>query len=231
MAIMSPLSSRLLHNLPIYGALLPLLTFNLSYVIAAALEHVPACIPYIEGCTSVSSTGRAAPESILFKAGMLGSAIVFAVLWWRTARFLRTAGRSSLAANALRGCALLAVMSLLVYAVTLGMQDAPFRSLRRVGINGFALGNLLSCTVFIVLYRPYRIPETRLAYLWLVTLCVAIPLLGLVAELAKANGLPRRAVNNVAAWNASLLVAGYYLAFGTVWRRHQLAPGAHVREE
>ena len=60
-----------LRALPLWAAVVPLVTVNVCYLIAVGMEHVPACIPYLSGCTSVSSTGRIAPESLIFRAGML----------------------------------------------------------------------------------------------------------------------------------------------------------------
>ena len=214
-----------LHILALSAAILPLLTFNLSYLIAAALQHVPACIPYLEGCTSVSSTGRTAPESLMFKAGMLILAIVLASLWHRTAGFLRTNGQSTLRVSLLRVFAWLSVASLLTYAVTLGMREEEYRALRRIGINGFALGNLLTQISFIVLYRPLRIEATKKLFAWLVVLSIAVLLFGVAAELAKASGLPSRPTNNVVAWNTFLVVAAYYAVLAHIWWHHGISGG------
>lgn len=74
--------------LAIAAAVLPFVTFNGSYLIAASLEHVPMCFTYLDGCTSVSSTGRQSPEMFFFKPGVLILAAVLAVHWHRCAWFL-----------------------------------------------------------------------------------------------------------------------------------------------
>jgi len=222
---------QLLRYLPFYGALLPLLTFNVCYLVAAVLDHVPICIPYLEGCTSVSSTGRAAPESLIFKAGMFLSAAVLGLLWLRTSTFLRANGVTLFRVNVLRATATLAVVSLVIYAATLGMQEAEYRALRRIGINGFALGNMLTSIIFLVLYRPLRTSATDTAFRWLVGVCIGLPLLGVFAEIAKSLGLPRRPVNNAAAWNASLLIAAYYAAFTRIWLHELINTDRPVRSD
>ena len=62
-------NSRYQQALPLWAAVVPLVTINVCYVLGVSLDHLPACIPYLSGCTSVSSTGRIAPESLLSKAG------------------------------------------------------------------------------------------------------------------------------------------------------------------
>ena len=206
-----------LRALALWIAVVPLLTYNVCYLIALAFEHVPACIPYLSGCTSVSSTGRMLPESVLFKAGILSTAIAYALLWHRSATLLGS--------NLLRVLGLIAATSLTLYAVILGGKGDELRLLRRIGIDGFALSNLAIQIMFIVLYRPMRIVATQKLYRWLVVLCIALPLLGIASEVAKAVGMPRRATNNVVAWNAFVVVSAYYVVLARIWWHHRISGG------
>jgi hypothetical protein len=204
------LSSRV-WALPLWAALLPLLTFNLCYVVAISLDHLPVCIPYISGCTSASSTGRLPPESWLFKAGMLPLAVVVLLVWWRCAEFLERAGRSRLRMSALRVLGVAAALSLLLYTLTLGVAGTEFGTLRRIGINGFALSNFIAQLIFVLGYRHLRTDRARVLWQWLAALCVLLPTLAIAAELAKWFGAPRRPVNNVMAWNALLLQSLWFI--------------------
>ena len=209
---LSEIKSQYLRVLPFWAALLPLVTFNASYLIAAALEHVPSCFTYFEGCTSVSSTGRQLPEALFFKTGMVSLAVILLLLWYRTAAFLD--------ARVLRVFATVMVVGLLLYAITLGMQDETMQFLRRVGINGFAFGTLFTQVSFVVLYRPRQTDATRVLFRWLVFLCIALPVVGIISEISKALGAPRRPTNNIAAWNAFLVSSGYYFVLARVWWHH-----------
>lgn len=222
---MQPDKRAYFRNLSLSVAILPLLTFNVCYLIAATLQHVPACIPYLEGCTSVSSTGRVAPEGLLFRIGMFASAIVYLLLWQGVTQSLRANGVKSLAIGMLRVCSAVAVLSLLVYALTIGLQEPAYRVLRRFGINGFALGNFLAQLAFVLLYRPLRTAAGNGCFTWLVGLCIALPLIGIAAALLKLLGLPGRAVDNIAAWNGSLLVAAYYVALASLLWNHKIPAG------
>ena len=141
-----------LRSLPFFEALLPLLTINICYLVAASLDHVPVCIPYLEGCTSVSSTGRQFPESVIFKFGMIASAVVLMLLWLATARFLRVCGESLLRVNALRVFAMLATVSLVIYAITLGMNNDDYAGIRRLGTRGFAICSTLAMQADLPIY-------------------------------------------------------------------------------
>ncbi len=82
-----------MRALPLWAAVIPLATVNVCYLVAVGLEHVPACIPYFSGCTSVSSTGRIAPERFIFLAGMLPSVVILMFFWQRFAMFLTLCGQ------------------------------------------------------------------------------------------------------------------------------------------
>ncbi len=206
-----------LFVLPLWAALIPLVTFNISYLIAAAYEHVPTCFTYLSGCTSVSSTGRHLPEALIFKTGMLSLAVVLALTWHRTATFV--------SAGLLRLFASLMVAGLIVYAISLGMESDAMQTLRRIGINGFAFGTLFTQVSFVILYRPLQTDATRTLFRWLVFLCIALPLVGVISEVSKMLGTPRRPTNNIAAWNAFLVSSGYYIVLARVWWHHSIASG------
>ena len=66
----------------ILTALVPTLTVNVCYLISSTQGLVPACVPYFEGCTSISSAGRYGISYYLFKVGMVAGAVLL-VLFWR----------------------------------------------------------------------------------------------------------------------------------------------------
>ena len=58
----------LIRWLPLLAGLLPFLAVNLAYWIGVRNDVLPSCFPYIDGCTSISSTGRHPPGNLLFRA-------------------------------------------------------------------------------------------------------------------------------------------------------------------
>jgi len=212
--------SEYLRALPLWAAVVPFVTINVCYVLGVSLDHLPSCIPYLSGCTSVSSTGRIAPESLVSKAGLLSSAVILAFLWLRCATFLQLGGQTPSRLTMLRVLGFLAALFLALYSVTLGLREEEYRILRRIGIDGFALSSLFAQVLFIVLYRPMRIDATRKLTRWLIAFCIALPLLGIAAEVAKWAGLPRRAANNTVAWNAFVVASAYYAVLGRIWWHH-----------
>lgn len=215
--------SDYLYALPLWAAVVPLVTINVCYLLGVSLDHLPACIPYLSGCTSVSSTGRIAPESLVSKAGLLSSSVVLVFLWLRCATFLQLGGQTSSRLTIMRVLGFLAALFLTLYSVTLGLREEEYRVLRRIGIDGFALSSLFAQVLFVVLYRPMRIDATQKLTRWLIAFCIALPLLGIAAEVAKWAGVPRRAANNTVAWNAFVVISAYYAVLGRIWWHHGFA--------
>ncbi|MCH8099014.1 MAG: hypothetical protein IIB74_01115 [Proteobacteria bacterium] len=209
-----------LPGLPLWAAAVPLGTVVVCYLIAVGLEHVPACIPNFSGCTSVSSTGRMLPESLVFRAGMLPTALVLVLFWWRCAAFLSLGGHSGVRLAMLRILGVIVALSLVIYALTLGLEDDGYPQLRRAGIVGFALATFVAQVLLISCYRPMRIVATRSLLRWLIVLCWALPLLGIAAEVAKWAGVSRHAANNIVAWNAFVVASAYYAVVARIWRHH-----------
>ena len=214
--------------LPIWAAVVPLGTVVICYLIAVGLGHVPACIPNYSGCTSVSSVGRLVPESLIFRAGMLPTALVLVLFWWRCAAFLTLGGQSGARLDMLRILGVIVALSLVIYAVTLGLEDDGYRQLRRAGINGFALSTLMAEVLLIFCYRPMRIVATQNLLRWLIVLCWALPLLGIAAEVAKWAGVSRHAANNIVAWNAFVVASAYYAVVARIWRHHGFTAEFHL---
>lgn len=214
------LNSSPLWPLPLLAAVLPLLTINASYWLAVYMEHFPACITYITGCTSVSSTGRMLPESLVFRAGMVPTAVLLVLVWHRCAAFLEQTDQFETRILSLRILAVVAAASLILYTLTLGFPGDFYRSVRRTGINGFAICNYSAQVLFVVYYRRLRIPETKKILRVLIIVCAALPAMAIVGEVIKALGGPSHPINNMLAWNAFVLLSVYFAAMARLWHRH-----------
>ena len=212
--------SRSILFIPLWAALVPLITINITYLIAADLEHVRSCIPYLQGCTSVSSTGRELPESLVFKAGFLPTALVLAMFWYLSAAFLASVGQASAKLHTLRVLGVITGVSLTTYALTLGVNDGIFPELRRAGIVGFTLCTFLAEVLFWMWYAPLRIDATKRLWIWLIVLSLALPMLDIISEVAKWAGAPRKPTNNTIAWNAFVVTSVYYAVVARLWWHH-----------
>ena len=110
-----------------------------SFTVAAHLAlwlsirdgHVEACVPVLEGCTSISRAARHGLGNPLFRLLVLPCALLVGLHWWLAARWL---GRGSRDVAWLGATAALA---LAVYAAFLGTDGETYRFLRRYGVVCF----------------------------------------------------------------------------------------------
>ena len=217
-----------LAALPYWAAILPLVTITTTYLVAASVEHVATCIPYLAGCTSVSSTGRMAPESLVFRAGLLPTAVILMLFWHRCAIFLELNNDTTARVPVLKMVGVLLGLSLMLYALTLGFEEGAYPRLRRIGMSGFAIGTFVAELLFIFGYKPLRRVDTAKIWLWLIVLCAALPILDLLSEVVKWAGVEGNSPDHVATWNAFVAASAYYLLVGITWRRHGFASDIRI---
>jgi len=127
--------AMVIRGLLLITALAPVVGINLAYWIGVAHDNLPSCIPYIDGCTSISSTGRYPPGDRLFRAIMLPQAVLLGVTWYATSLWLRVvrpeAGRAATTALV---AGLLGALALIVYVSYLASNDPFYEIMRSYGI-------------------------------------------------------------------------------------------------
>ena len=129
----SPTAARL-APLAWATALLPLVTMHVCYLLSASEQLVPWCLPWFEGCTSISRASRSGTAYFAFKAGMLPACVCMVLFWWCNRQWLRQLGVEP---RLWWGLGMLAALPLALYTVVLGHAgDTPYL-LRRIGVVGF----------------------------------------------------------------------------------------------
>ena len=112
-------------------AVVPTLTVNVCYLISSTQGLVPACVPYFEGCTSISSAGRYGISYYLFKVGMVAGAVLLVLFWRQMNGHIRAGtGRAAPVATAagMGGAAFL-----VLYTAFLGSEGHFYFLMRRFG--------------------------------------------------------------------------------------------------
>jgi hypothetical protein len=205
--------------------LVPLLTVHACYVLSASAGVIPACIPYVDGCTSISATGRHGWGYVLFKAGMLPSALLLLVYWRLCRDWLRAAGDADgPALRTLLWLGTAGALGMLLYTVFLGHQGEIYNLLRRFGVT-LSLGLTVLAQLLLV-WRLRRVrantgqalcpPGILRAKTGLVT---ALLLLGLGSIPVSNFIADKDPVENAIEWVFCLLMSGFYLLTAVAWRR------------
>ncbi len=208
------------------AALLPFLSVQLTYLVAASHGLVDWCFPYLDSCTSISATGRKPPASYLFRATMLPSAVLMMAYWWLNYSWLgylrvqRGSGPSALNRSMLV-LGLLAGIGLILYVTVLGEQGDAWRTQRRVGTILFFSFTFLAQLLMLAQLRALAVSgvSTRLlAAMWAV--CGTLLLLGLLTVALDAWDADwYETVEDAFEWTLSLLLQSNFLLGYFVWRQ------------
>ncbi len=221
--------------LPLIAGLLPLATYHLCFVIAASVGHLPWCNPYIDSCTSISATGRQAPEMLVFKGLIIPAAIIIAGFWALASRWLQQFGElRDHPVTRWMGClGTTAALFLVVYTVALGIEDDAYRPLRRVGaLLSFTLTYLAQLLLTLQLRRlrsafPRQFPAWPIPVLS--GICAILIATGVISLLLDGFYPAYDRIEDAFEWGFALLLNVFFVAFYFVWRALGVHIGVHIQ--
>jgi hypothetical protein len=216
--------------LPLAGGLLPAFAALAALWLSFALDIIPPCNPFLDGCVSISRAARHDLPNHVFRAIVLPAAVLQALTWLLCAKWLRqseTETRGLL--RALPWLGILAGAFLVLYGTFLGTEGQAYRWMRRYGVI-FYFGFTYLCMVITsgALRRLTRsgaaAPPARLDR-WLVALCAATLAIGLIqvfAPLLLGTEDLKNRMENILEWYAALCFTLYFLALAWLWRHARL---------
>jgi hypothetical protein len=220
------LYDMLLRLLPLITGFAPIFAIHASYLIAIRSGVLPACIPYIEGCISISATGRYPPSSFLFKSVMMPEAILLVAYWLLSVAWLRslsrTAGRSDKVGTSIAGFGVAGALFLIVYVTFLGTQGPVYDFMRRFGVYLYFLFTVVAQLILIskVMSVSSGLRIRGVVAITKIQLAVAlIPFaLGILNLVLKAVLEDADAAENIIEWIFALLMQSYFLLSYFSWR-------------
>ncbi len=204
--------------LPLAATVYPLLAGTVSAVIAMQLELVPSCMPFLEGCTSISATGRYIPASYVFKGLLLPYGALLMAYWWLAAHWLSTLGppgadgAATVLVVGLIGCVCLGV-----YVVLLGSQGAAYEFMRRFGVYVFFLFTVIAQWR---LASAYRHTSATLATIsrWQRGLAIGMVLCGAANLILKEIVADPDSLENIIEWNFAVVMFANLGLLALAWR-------------
>jgi len=217
----------LIRWLPLFIGLVPLIGVHVAYLIAVDYGYLQLCVPYLEGCTSISGTGRYPPASFLFKAVEMAMAVALPVFWYFSVKWLRALnpGWHGHAVWSIFLSGLIGALALIVYVTFLGTKEPFYEFMRRFGIYFYFLGTALAQLFLAVSFRGIArgLPDRELSRLAtaMLVLCLmpfALGILNLVQKSVFPYEVADRLENSIE-WVASLVMQAYFLVVFLAWRR------------
>lgn len=213
--------------LPLLTGFAPIFAAHVAYFIGVRAGVLVACNPYVDGCTSISATGRYPPGSFLFKGIMMPESILMAAYWLFSVAWLRalerSAGRDRASGILIAVFGLTGALFLIVYLTFLGSQGPFYDFMRRFGVYFYfaftvvaqliLASKVLSVSSALHIPKVVRITKYQLG-LALVPFAIGILNLVLKNVLEDATS-PERIIE----WIFALLMHCYFLLSYFSWRQ------------
>lgn len=200
---------------------LPTLVVFICYGISISLDQVPRCVPFFEGCTSISAASRQQPSLHLFRAVMLPTTALLLAYWLIARTWLGLLGARGPARAWMTLLGIIGAVFLVFYAVFLGTDGPAYELMRRYGVTVyFAFTALAQILLSAQLQRlPGHLPDVgRRLPAVKVGFGAAMLVIGLV-NIPAANFFDADPVENVVEWNFALLMHGYFGLTALAWYR------------
>jgi hypothetical protein len=219
------------------AGLLPILAAHLAYLMNIwAGTHLASefiCIPYLDGCVSISRAARSGPGLHLFRSLMLPSAVLLLLSWEFVREWLRgmnacTGRRAWL----IGGLGAVGAFFLVFYATWLGTEGEWYRWLRRYGVIFYFAGTALAQLLLIWVLWPQRMqlaggrlvpPITALTAL--VSLQWALGVFSSIKRLIFDDPQLVDRIENIIEWCYALPMATAFIVIAWMFRR----TGFHAR--
>lgn len=215
----------MIRLLPILAATLPFAAVHVAYWLGIESGRLPACIPYIDGCTSISATGRHPPGSYVFKGIQIPFAVLLVWIWYVSRHWLVSLGcsRYSPTLRVLPVAGTIGALALIVYTTFLGSSGDTYEFMRRFGIYFYFFGTWGAQLAVSVALQGRAVEHGNRPLLKLSRSMLAItaaPLvLGLLNFSLKAVLADADQSENRIEWIAALAMQAWFLVLYAAWER------------
>ena len=202
-----------IRYLPLVVAIVPIIGINIAYWIGVDHGNLPSCNPYLDGCTSISSTGRYPPGDRLFRAVMLPQAVLLALTWHFAVLWLRSVRPASRAPATMITAGLVSALALIIYVSYLASNDPFYEIMRRYGIYLYFVGTVVAQIALTAAMGASRLRRIMGA---LLVMPFVLGLYNFIQKMVVAN--PDNMENRIE-WVISLLMQLWFVGLYLAWRR------------
>jgi hypothetical protein len=217
------------RTLAILVVILPLLASNGAYLLSAYEGFVPWCIPYIDGCTTISQAGRSGNTIFFYRAVVFPYSVLLILFWIFSKSWLELLhGHTTKIAWIIFWLGLAGSIALLIYIDFLGTTGEINRFMRRIGAMLYF--TLTPLAQILMLYQHYNIlckkPDVSikpkvLQYQLIILLLMLI--IGAISIFLVVTDNITSEIENIVEWNFSLLLNLYFLGMILIWKDYRLA--------
>ena len=208
--------------------ILPLLASNGAFLLSAQAGSVPWCLPYLDGCSTISQAGRSGDTIFYYRALVFPYAVLLMLFWLYSVKWLDSLhGYRTKAAHVTFWLGLAGSIGLLVYIDYLGTTGEVNELLRRTGAALYFVLIPLAQTVMLYLHYQVlrKVPDNTidpgvLRYqLIIVLLMLMIAVASIILVAMEKDSYE---IQNIVEWNFSLLINLYSAGMIFLWKDFRL---------
>jgi hypothetical protein len=207
--------------------IVPILAAHGAYLIALSTDSAEACIPYIDGCVSISRAARVGDALFWFRGLLMPCASLLVLFWWLQKtwldQLLPSAHRKHLWIFV---SGAIGALFLLLYANFLGSSGDMYNLMRRFGVTLYfsltAMAQLISLHTLTRADIDLAPPIRRLVRGQLILICIQW-VIGIGHVIVKSL-LPADAqsqLENVIEWHFALYMTLFFGFSALIWQRQQ----------
>ena len=209
--------------LPFFIGISAIFSGNLAYLVSLNEGFVDACFPYLEGCTSISKTGRNGLASILFKLTILPVMTLLSAYWIISFTTLKQNILNKILRNrVMMTSGLIGSLFGILYAAFLGSDGDIYQLLRRFGIYFFFLGTYIAQILEVIQLSTNPIIKESNSFQLMKLVVILIGLIILISTPFYGFLEDDDWLENVLEWNITFLIFFYFILSGVLWRKPTL---------
>jgi hypothetical protein len=220
------------RQLALIITILPLLASNGAYLLSAYDDLIPWCIPYFDGCTTISRAARSGNAIFIFRAAMISYGVMLIWFWIYAQHWLDLLyGHKTKMARIILWLGIVGAVFLIVYVDFLGSTGDINRFMRRYGVMVFytftPLAQLLMLKQHYALLSSQPDKSTPLTssnttvfryQLIILLLMLIIAFIGTILDITHHKTYESE---NIVEWNFSFLLNMYFLGMVFIWKNYR----------
>jgi hypothetical protein len=213
------------------NALVPLVAVAGAYGLALYQGYDARCVPFVEGCTSISRAARYGDAIFLFRGLMMPLSMLLVIYWFMQWQWLNDLCDYKFLHKVILVLGCISALALILYANFLGSEGASYRFLRRFGVTfyfGFALLAQLLSIYALEQIRHTLSDKIQRGLRWqkmLITLQWILGLTSLAVTLTQPSY--KDIAENMVEWNFALIMVLFYGVSGFMWKGASLCRKRH----
>jgi len=220
------------RTLALIITILPLLTSNGVYLLSAYEGFIPWCMPYIDGCTTISQAARSGNAIFIYRATMIAYGVLLIWFWIYAKQWLNLLnGHTTKVSRIILWLGIVGAIFLIVYIDFLGTTGEVNRFMRRYGIMIFFTFTPLAQLLLLKQHydflpsmsggfiKPITIKPGVLHYQLIVILLMLI--IGIISIILDVTQNKTYESENIVEWNFSLLLNLYFIGMIFIWKDYR----------